>query len=105
MGLSLPLTLSGRPGPTLTARPCLACRRVLVRPHQQRQRFAKSETLPVPSSTKLVPHGGRGAGFGSCLGCFELVKRGSYLGRDFLLLETKFDNQRLRSTTWGKACG
>lgn len=43
--------------------------------------------------------------FSACVDCFELVQRGRYLGKDFLLLETKFTNQRLRLITWGRACG
>ena len=41
--------------------------------------------------------------FSACVDCFELVQRGRYLGKDFLLLETKFTNQRLRLITWGRA--
>lgn len=43
--------------------------------------------------------------FSACIDCFELVQRGRYHGRDYLLLETKFTNQRLRLRTWGRACG
>ncbi|KAH7408750.1 prion-inhibition and propagation-domain-containing protein [Phaeosphaeria sp. MPI-PUGE-AT-0046c] len=43
--------------------------------------------------------------FSACIDCFELVERGRYHGRDYLLLETKFTNQRLRLRTWGQACG
>lgn len=43
--------------------------------------------------------------FSACIDCFELVQRGRYHGRDFLLLETKFTNQSLRLKTWGRACG
>jgi len=43
--------------------------------------------------------------FSTCVDCFELVQRGRYLGKDYLLLETKFSNQRLRFTAWGRACG
>jgi hypothetical protein len=43
--------------------------------------------------------------FSACIDCFELVQRGRYHGKDYLLLETKFTNQRLRLTTWGRACG
>lgn len=43
--------------------------------------------------------------FSACIDCFELVQRGRYHGKDFLLLETKFTNQRLRLKTWGRACG
>lgn len=43
--------------------------------------------------------------FTACIDCFELVQRGRYLGRNYLLLETKFTNQRLRLASWGKACG
>ena len=43
--------------------------------------------------------------FSTCVDCFELVQRGRYLGKDYLLLETKFSNQRLRFTSWGRACG
>ncbi|KAF2706204.1 hypothetical protein K504DRAFT_438261 [Pleomassaria siparia CBS 279.74] len=43
--------------------------------------------------------------FSTCVDCYELVQRGRYLGKDYILLETKFSNQRLRFITWGKACG
>ena len=43
--------------------------------------------------------------FSTCIGCFELVQHGRYLGRDYLLLETKFENLKLRFLTWGRACG
>jgi hypothetical protein len=43
--------------------------------------------------------------FSACIDCFELVQRGRYHGKDYLLLETKFTNQRLRLTSWGRACG
>lgn len=43
--------------------------------------------------------------FSACKDCFELIHQGQYLGEDFCLLETKFANQRLRLTSWGKACG
>jgi hypothetical protein len=43
--------------------------------------------------------------FTSCIDCFNLVQRGRYLGRDYLILETKYTNQRLRLLTWGQACG
>jgi hypothetical protein len=43
--------------------------------------------------------------FSACIDCFELIQRGRYLGKDYLLLETKFANQILRFTTWGRACG
>ena len=43
--------------------------------------------------------------FSACNECFELVQRGRYLGKDFLLLETKFANQKLRLRAWGNACG
>ena len=43
--------------------------------------------------------------FSACIDCFDLVQNGRYLGKDYLLLETKFANQRLRFVTWGRACG
>ncbi|KAK4668989.1 Rho-related BTB domain-containing protein 1 [Podospora pseudoanserina] len=43
--------------------------------------------------------------FTTCAGCYQLVRRGARLERDFKLLETKFDNQELRLLSWGKACG
>jgi hypothetical protein len=43
--------------------------------------------------------------FSACVNCFELIQLGRYLGRGYLLLETKFANQRLRLVTWGQACG
>jgi hypothetical protein len=43
--------------------------------------------------------------FSTCISCFELVQRGRYLGKEYLLLETKFANQRLRLLAWGRACG
>ncbi|KAK8051509.1 hypothetical protein PG993_002894 [Apiospora rasikravindrae] len=43
--------------------------------------------------------------FSACIDCFELVQRGRYLGKDYDLLETKFNNQWRRLTAWGRACG
>ncbi len=43
--------------------------------------------------------------FSTCLDCFHLVQTGCYLGRDSLILETKYSNQRLRLSAWGRACG
>jgi hypothetical protein len=43
--------------------------------------------------------------FTSCIDCFELVQRGRYFGADYLILETKYSNQRLRLWAWGRACG
>ena len=43
--------------------------------------------------------------FSACVDCFELIQRGRYLGKEYLLLETRYSNQRLRLITWGKACG
>lgn len=43
--------------------------------------------------------------FSTCIDCFSLVQHGRYLGRDRLILETKYTNQRLRLLTWGRACG
>ncbi|KAI1744803.1 prion-inhibition and propagation-domain-containing protein [Xylaria scruposa] len=43
--------------------------------------------------------------FTACIDCFELVQRGRYLGHDYVLLERKFANQRIRLVTWGQACG
>lgn len=43
--------------------------------------------------------------FSACVDCLQLIQQGRYLGKDYLLLETKFTNQRLRLVTWGRACG
>ena len=43
--------------------------------------------------------------FSNCIECFHIVQQGRYLGRDYLVLETKFMNQRLRLLAWGRACG
>lgn len=43
--------------------------------------------------------------FSTCIDCFQLVQRGRYFGKEYLLLETKFTNQRLRLLSWGRACG
>lgn len=42
--------------------------------------------------------------FSACIDCFQIIQQGRYLGEDFLLLETKFANQKLRFTAWGQAC-
>ncbi|KAI0190437.1 prion-inhibition and propagation-domain-containing protein, partial [Xylaria flabelliformis] len=42
--------------------------------------------------------------FTACIDCFELVQRGWYLGHDYVILERKFANQRIRLVTWGQAC-
>jgi len=43
--------------------------------------------------------------FISCLQCFELIECGRNLNRDYVILETKFSNQKLRFMKWGEACG
>ncbi|KAI1851443.1 hypothetical protein JX266_003518 [Neoarthrinium moseri] len=43
--------------------------------------------------------------FSTCVDCFELVQNGRYLGRDYILLEAKFENLKLRFWWWGRACG
>ncbi|EHL01748.1 hypothetical protein M7I_2387 [Glarea lozoyensis 74030] len=43
--------------------------------------------------------------FSTCIDCFKLIQQGRYLGKDYVLLETKFSNQKLRLATWGRACG
>ncbi|GAB1316126.1 hypothetical protein MFIFM68171_06336 [Madurella fahalii] len=43
--------------------------------------------------------------FSTCIDCFHLVRSGRYLGRDYLILETKYNNQHLRLSAWGRACG
>jgi hypothetical protein len=43
--------------------------------------------------------------FSTCIDCFKLIQQGRYLGKDYVLLETKFSNQKLRLVTWGRACG
>lgn len=43
--------------------------------------------------------------FSTCVDCLSLVQNGRYLGQQYLLLETKFANQRLRFVSWGKAYG
>ncbi|KAK7982057.1 26S proteasome regulatory subunit-like protein [Apiospora saccharicola] len=43
--------------------------------------------------------------FSTCIDCYELFQRGRYLGEDYHLLETKFNNQWWRLTAWGRACG
>jgi Ras family protein A len=30
--------------------------------------------------------------FSTCIECFNIVQRGRYLGRDYLILETKYTN-------------
>ena len=43
--------------------------------------------------------------FSTCVDCLHLVQHGRYMGKEYLLLETKFANQRVRLITWGRACG
>jgi hypothetical protein len=57
---------------------------------------------PASLATSIVGVAGL---FSSCIDCFQLVQRGGYMGPDYLLLETKFANQHLRLSTWGRACG
>ena len=42
--------------------------------------------------------------FSTCIDCLETIQRGLTLGKDFLLLETKFTNQCIRLRAWGRAC-
>jgi HET-S-like prion-inhibition and propagation protein len=43
--------------------------------------------------------------FTSCVDCYQLVRRGAALDKDYRILETKFGNQELRLSAWGRACG
>ena len=43
--------------------------------------------------------------FMSRVQCFELIQTGINFDRDLIILTTKFSNQQLRFTKWGKACG
>ena len=43
--------------------------------------------------------------FSACLECYQLVQRGVTLHKDAAILMTKFENQELRLTAWGRACG
>ncbi|KAM7194444.1 Prion-inhibition and propagation domain containing protein [Naviculisporaceae sp. PSN 640] len=43
--------------------------------------------------------------FSTCLECYQLVLRGSTMHKDAAILMTKFENQELRLTAWGRACG
>ena len=43
--------------------------------------------------------------FSTCVDCLQLIQQGRYLGEAYLLLETKFANQKLRFVSWGQACG
>lgn len=43
--------------------------------------------------------------FTTCIDCYQLVRRGQARDRDYKILETKFNNQELRLSTWGRACG
>jgi Ras family protein A len=43
--------------------------------------------------------------FTTCIDCYQLVRRGAALDKDYRILETKFNNQELRLLAWGRACG
>jgi hypothetical protein len=43
--------------------------------------------------------------FSTCLDCFQLIQRGRAFEKDYRILETKLDNQELRFSAWGRACG
>lgn len=43
--------------------------------------------------------------FSTIVDCFQLIQRGRSCDRDYRILETKLDNQELRLTAWGRACG
>ncbi|KAK4195342.1 prion-inhibition and propagation-domain-containing protein [Triangularia verruculosa] len=43
--------------------------------------------------------------FSTCAGCYQLVRLGTELDKDYRILETKFSNQELRLLSWGRACG
>jgi hypothetical protein len=43
--------------------------------------------------------------FSDCLGTYQLVQRDATAPYDHRIVQTKFDNQELRLTTWGRACG
>ncbi|KAK3360995.1 prion-inhibition and propagation-domain-containing protein, partial [Lasiosphaeria ovina] len=41
--------------------------------------------------------------FSACLECYQLVQRGATMQKDTVILITKFENQELRFTAWGRA--
>ena len=43
--------------------------------------------------------------FGSCIQCFDMVQLGRARNRDFEILHTKLDNQKVRFMIWGQAIG
>ncbi|KAL5611122.1 hypothetical protein FOBRF1_007239 [Fusarium oxysporum] len=43
--------------------------------------------------------------FTAFVDCYQLVRRGAALDKDYKIIETKFNNQELRLSTWGRACG
>lgn len=43
--------------------------------------------------------------FTDCIGTYQLVQRVSTAPNEHRIAQTKFDNQELRLTTWGRACG
>lgn len=43
--------------------------------------------------------------FSACSSAFLLVQKGRSFGKDYKILETKFNNQELRLRAWGRACG
>ena len=43
--------------------------------------------------------------FGACVQCFDMVQTGRAQRRDFELLHTKLDVQRVRFLAWGEAAG
>jgi len=43
--------------------------------------------------------------FSACLDCYQLIRRGAAMDKDYKILEAKFNNQELRLSSWGRACG
>ncbi|KAK9426614.1 putative P-loop containing nucleoside triphosphate hydrolase protein [Seiridium unicorne] len=43
--------------------------------------------------------------FSTCVDCYQLLRRGVELDKDYKILETKFNNQELRFVAWERACG
>lgn len=43
--------------------------------------------------------------FSTCIDCYQLIRRGTAPDKEYKILEMKFNNQELRFSAWGRACG
>jgi hypothetical protein len=43
--------------------------------------------------------------FGTCVQCFDLIQLGAAFARDYEIVQTKFEAQKIRFLIWGQVVG